>query len=79
MARLDLTVDPKSEYERKLMTAEQAAGLIESGDLVWIPSTHTPPAGLGASRDAFRSRWRRTTEPQRPRRSYNTTKPAMAA
>jgi 4-hydroxybutyrate CoA-transferase len=44
MARLDLTVDPKIEYERKLMSAEQAAGLIESGDLVWIPSTHTPPA-----------------------------------
>jgi acyl-CoA hydrolase len=48
MARLDLTVDPKSEYERKLMTAEQAAGLVESGDLVWIPSTHTPPAILAA-------------------------------
>jgi acyl-CoA hydrolase len=46
MARLDLSVDPKSEYERKLMTAEQAAGLVESGDLVWIPSTHTPPAIL---------------------------------
>ena len=44
MARLDLTVDPKSEYERKLMTAEQAAGLVESGDLIWIPSTHSPPA-----------------------------------
>jgi 4-hydroxybutyrate CoA-transferase len=46
MARLDLTVDAKSEYERKLMTAEQAAGLVESGDLVWIPSTHVPPAIL---------------------------------
>ena len=44
MARLDLTVDPKTEYERKLMTAEQAAGLVESGDLIWIPSTHVPPA-----------------------------------
>jgi acyl-CoA hydrolase len=44
MARLDLTVDPKSEYERKLVTAEQAAGLVESGDLIWIPSTHVPPA-----------------------------------
>jgi 4-hydroxybutyrate CoA-transferase len=44
MARLNLTVDPKSEYERKLMTAEQAAGLVESGDLIWIPSTHVPPA-----------------------------------
>jgi 4-hydroxybutyrate CoA-transferase len=48
MARLDLTVDPKCEYERKLMTAEQAAGLVESGDLVWMPSTHTPPAILAA-------------------------------
>ena len=46
MARLDLTVDPKSEYERKLMTPEQAAGLVESGDLIWIPSTHVPPAIL---------------------------------
>jgi acyl-CoA hydrolase len=46
MARLDLTVDPKAEYERKIVTAEQAAGLVESGDLVWIPSTHTPPAIL---------------------------------
>jgi 4-hydroxybutyrate CoA-transferase len=44
MARLDLSVDPKREYERKLMTAEQAAGLVESGDLIWIPSTHVPPA-----------------------------------
>lgn len=46
MAKLDLTVDPKAEYERKLMTAEQAAGLVESGDLVWIPSSHTPPSIL---------------------------------
>src|SRR5262245_37432958 len=44
MARLDLTVDPKAEYERKLMTAEQAAGLVESGDLRWLPSSHGPPA-----------------------------------
>ncbi len=48
MARLDRSVDPKREYERKLMTPEQAAGLIESGDLVWIPSTHVPPAILAA-------------------------------
>jgi 4-hydroxybutyrate CoA-transferase len=46
VARLDLSVDPKREYERKLMTPEQAAGLVESGDLVWIPSTHVPPAIL---------------------------------
>jgi len=48
LARLDLSVDPKQEYERKLMTAEQAAGLVESGDLVWIPSGHLGPAVLAA-------------------------------
>ncbi len=54
MAKLDLTVDPKAEYERKLTSAEQAAGLVESGDLVWIPSSHTPPAILAvlATREA---------------------------
>src|SRR5262245_29778716 len=26
------------------MTAEQAPGLVESGDLIWNPSTHSPPA-----------------------------------
>jgi 4-hydroxybutyrate CoA-transferase len=42
VAKLDLSVDPKQEYERKRMSAEQAAGLVESGDLVWIPSGHAP-------------------------------------
>lgn len=46
MAKLDLSVDPKREYERKLMSAEQAAGLIESGDHVWIPSSHAPSSIL---------------------------------
>ena len=46
MAHLDLTVDPKRETERKRMSPEQAAGLIESGDLVWMPSAHQPPAIL---------------------------------
>jgi 4-hydroxybutyrate CoA-transferase len=46
MAKLDLGVDPKAEYERKLATPERAAGLIESGDLVWIPSSHLPPSIL---------------------------------
>ena len=46
MARLDLSVDPKQEYERKLTTPEGAAGLVESGDLVWIPSSHVPPSIL---------------------------------
>lgn len=54
MARLDLSVDPKREYERKLATPEQAAALVESGDLVWIPSSHLPPAILAvlATREA---------------------------
>jgi len=42
VAKLDLSVDPVADYERKLVSAEQAAGLIESGDLVWMPSSHTP-------------------------------------
>jgi len=46
MARLDLSVDPKREYERKLMSPQQAAALVESGDMVWIPSSHLPPAIL---------------------------------
>lgn len=54
MARFDPGVDPKREYERKLMSAEQAAGLIESGDLVWMPSSHLPPSILAvlATREA---------------------------
>jgi 4-hydroxybutyrate CoA-transferase len=46
MARLDLSVDPKREFERKRMEAHEAARLIESGDLVWMPSSHQPPAIL---------------------------------
>jgi hypothetical protein len=38
VAQLDLGVDPAREFERKLVSAHQAAGLVESGDLVWIPS-----------------------------------------
>jgi 4-hydroxybutyrate CoA-transferase len=48
VARLDLTVDAKREFDRKLMDAEQAAGRVESGDLVWVPSAHQPPAILAA-------------------------------
>jgi len=32
VAKLDLSVDPSREFERKLATAYQAAALIESGD-----------------------------------------------
>lgn len=46
MARLDLSVDPKRELERKRMEAHEAARLIQSGDLIWIPSAHQPPAIL---------------------------------
>ncbi|HXX48236.1 MAG TPA: acetyl-CoA hydrolase/transferase C-terminal domain-containing protein [Myxococcota bacterium] len=42
MARLRLDVDPKLELDRKLMSAERAAALVASGDLIWIPSTHAP-------------------------------------
>ncbi len=46
MARLDLSVDPQKEFERKRMEAQEAARLVESGDLVWMPSAHQPPAIL---------------------------------
>ena len=48
MAQLDLGVDPGREFERKLVGAHEAAGLVESGDLVWIPSSHQPPTILAA-------------------------------
>jgi acyl-CoA hydrolase len=48
MARLDLSVDPVADYERKLTTPEGAAGLVESGDLIWIPSGQMPPSILAA-------------------------------
>jgi 4-hydroxybutyrate CoA-transferase len=48
VARLDTAADPKREYDRKCMTAEAAAGLVKSGDLVWIPSSHASPAILAA-------------------------------
>jgi 4-hydroxybutyrate CoA-transferase len=48
MAQLRLDVDPKLELDRKLMTAEQAARLVQSGDQLWIPSTHAPVSILAA-------------------------------
>ncbi len=45
---LDLSVDPREEYQRKLMAADEAAALVNSGDLVWMPSTHQPPPILAA-------------------------------
>jgi 4-hydroxybutyrate CoA-transferase len=48
VAQLDLTVDPERELRRKSMDASRAAALVKSGDLVWMPSTHQPPAILAA-------------------------------
>ena len=44
MAKLDLSVDPKTEFDRKLVEPHDAVALVESGDLVWMPSAHQPPA-----------------------------------
>jgi 4-hydroxybutyrate CoA-transferase len=46
MARLDLSLDPKLAYEQRLTSAEGAAALVQSGDLIWIPSSHASPAIL---------------------------------
>lgn len=48
MARLRLDVDPKRELDWKVMSAEQAAALVRSGEQLWIPSTHAPVAILAA-------------------------------
>jgi len=48
MAALDLSVEPQREFTRRRVDADRAAGLVESGDLVWIPSSHQPPAILAA-------------------------------
>ncbi len=48
MAQLELSSDPKAEYERKLVSAERAAERIRSGDQVWIPSSHITEAVLAA-------------------------------
>src|SRR5262249_9833744 len=48
MAHLRLDVDPKRDLDRKLMSADQAAALVQSGDQVWIPSTHAPVSILAA-------------------------------
>ncbi len=48
MAKLDVSVDPKQELDRKRMSAEQAAALVRSGDQLWIPSTHAPLSILAA-------------------------------
>ena len=48
MALLDLTLDAKAEFERRLVGPDEAAGLIQSGETVWMPSAHQPPLILTA-------------------------------
>jgi 4-hydroxybutyrate CoA-transferase len=48
VAKLDLSVDPQREIARKSVDAFAAAGMVESGDLVWMPSSHQPPGILAA-------------------------------
>jgi 4-hydroxybutyrate CoA-transferase len=48
MGQLRLDVDPKLELDRKLKSAAEAAALVQSGDQLWIPSTHAPVAILAA-------------------------------
>jgi len=54
MAQLDLTLDPARTYQQRLASAEQAAALVRSGDLIWIPSGHATPSILAvlATREA---------------------------
>ena len=57
MSRVDLSVDPATTIEQKTCDAIEAAALVESGELVWIPSSHQPPtvlAALAARQDELR-------------------------
>jgi len=45
---LDRSVDPKAEYQSRLMDAVGAARLVRSGDLVLMPSSHQAPQILAA-------------------------------
>ena len=48
MAELDLSVDPRRCFAQRSMEAAQAAQLVESGDLIWVPIGHTPVSLLAA-------------------------------
>ncbi len=48
MAVPNLNVDPKAEFERKLVDPYEAASMVESGETVWMPSSHQPPMILTA-------------------------------
>ncbi len=45
---LDRRVDPKADYESRLVDASEAASLVRSGDLVLMPSSHQSPQILAA-------------------------------
>ena len=42
MAQLDLSLDPKETLAKRLMSTENAAKLVKSGDQVWITNAHIP-------------------------------------
>ncbi len=48
MARLDLSLDAGRAYRERLVSAEQAARLVGSGDQIWVPIGHTPVVVLAA-------------------------------
>ncbi|MAG29911.1 MAG: 4-hydroxybutyrate CoA transferase [Deltaproteobacteria bacterium] len=48
MAKLDVCVDPETTYRERVCEAHEAAKLVESGNLIWMPSSHQPPAILAA-------------------------------
>ena len=48
MAQLDLSVDPVRCFAERTRKAEDAARLVENGDLLWVPIGHTPFSVLGA-------------------------------
>jgi 4-hydroxybutyrate CoA-transferase len=48
MGRLDLSRDWQSDYDRKLVSAEEAAQTVRSGDHVWWPPGHGSTAFLAA-------------------------------
>jgi 4-hydroxybutyrate CoA-transferase len=48
VAKLDLSVDPARCFAERMRKAEDAARLVASGDVVWVPIGHTPFSILGA-------------------------------
>jgi 4-hydroxybutyrate CoA-transferase len=48
MAEFDLRADVEKELLAKRMLPHEAANLVASGDLIWMPSSHQPPAILAA-------------------------------